>query len=290
MAEKLTNEDGTPELEFCKEHQGNIADMYCIKCTTGVCSLCLCHGKGQHVGHVVTILEEWCSRLKKEAIQVEDDGEELANTVEEIISDVTKCGQDVEVLNTDYGNKIKMDYERVLKVLEEWGNKAVQTISREATNMPYPQELYQQQQKIRKLCDAAQSLDFPSKLREMETGKEKLEELQQRLCGYKTQYRVPKQDLRTSSPDTVVLPPLMASDKHTVLGVPKQDLRTSSPDTVVLPPLTASNKHTVLNAMLSYNGDNKDMQKVDGLQNFLHNVLDNEERAVFFDKVLPKDG
>ena len=26
------------------------------------------------------------------------------------------------------------------------------------------------------------------------------------------------------------------------------------------------------NAMLSYNGDNKDMQKVDGVQNFLHNV------------------
>ena len=37
------------------------------------------------------------SLLQKEAIQVEDDGEELANTVEEIISDVTKCGQDVEV-------------------------------------------------------------------------------------------------------------------------------------------------------------------------------------------------
>ena len=64
MAEKLTNEDGTPELEFCNKHQGKIADMYCIKCTTGVCSLCLCHGKGQHVGHMVTTLEEWCSRLK----------------------------------------------------------------------------------------------------------------------------------------------------------------------------------------------------------------------------------
>ena len=101
----------------------------------------------------------------------------------------------LQVLNTDYGNKIKMDYERVLKVLEEWGNKAVQTISREATNVPYPQELHQQQQKIRKLCDSAQLLDFPSKLREMETGKEKLEELEQRLCGYKTQYVCTKKTL-----------------------------------------------------------------------------------------------
>ena len=35
--------------------------------------------------------------LQKEAVQVEDQGEELIQTVDDIISDVTKCGEDIEV-------------------------------------------------------------------------------------------------------------------------------------------------------------------------------------------------
>ena len=35
--------------------------------------------------------------LQKEAVQVEDQGEELIQTVDDIISDVTKGGEDIEV-------------------------------------------------------------------------------------------------------------------------------------------------------------------------------------------------
>ena len=37
--------------------------------------------------------------LQKEAMQVEDQGEELVQTVDDIISDVTKGGEDIEVIS-----------------------------------------------------------------------------------------------------------------------------------------------------------------------------------------------
>ena len=52
------------DQKFCGDHQGRIAELFCIKCEIGVCTLCLCHGQGKHVGHVVTTIEDWCSCMK----------------------------------------------------------------------------------------------------------------------------------------------------------------------------------------------------------------------------------
>ena len=60
----LREEDEKERKEFCGVHPGKIADMYCTPCATGVCSLCLCKGTGQHVGHTVTTLDDFCSSMK----------------------------------------------------------------------------------------------------------------------------------------------------------------------------------------------------------------------------------
>jgi len=63
--QQLTREEEEKQRkEFCGVHREKIADMYCTLCATGVCSLCLCEGTGQHVGHTATTLGEFCSRMK----------------------------------------------------------------------------------------------------------------------------------------------------------------------------------------------------------------------------------
>ncbi|KAI0234758.1 hypothetical protein LSAT2_014911 [Lamellibrachia satsuma] len=95
--QKKQLEERTLGQEICGMHQGQRAYLYCKKCGTAICPLCVCDdGIGQHVGHVVITLEDWCSGLKKEAVRVEDQGKELVQTVDDIISDVTKGCEDIE--------------------------------------------------------------------------------------------------------------------------------------------------------------------------------------------------
>ncbi|KAI0222027.1 hypothetical protein LSAT2_026716 [Lamellibrachia satsuma] len=191
--QKKQKEDRTLGQEICGMHQGQRAYLYCKKCATAVCPLCLCDaGIGQHVGHVVITLEERCSHLKEEAVQVEDQGKELIQTVDDIISDVTKCGEDIEKLRTEYDNTVVQDYDSVIKILEDWRNETLQAMSREAEKLPFPQGLHQHQQDIRKLCDSAKSLDFPLSLREIAAGVAKLEDLKLRMCNFKTYVEVSK--------------------------------------------------------------------------------------------------
>ena len=63
--QKKQLKERTMGQEICGMHQGQRAYLYCKKCATAVCPLCLCDdGIGQHVGHVVITLEDWCSGLK----------------------------------------------------------------------------------------------------------------------------------------------------------------------------------------------------------------------------------
>ena len=63
--QKKQLEERTLGQEICGMHQGQRAYLYCKKCGTAICPLCVCDdGIGQHVGHVVITLEDWCSGLK----------------------------------------------------------------------------------------------------------------------------------------------------------------------------------------------------------------------------------
>ena len=63
--QKKQLEDRKLGQEICDVHQGQRAYLYCKKCRTAICPLCVCDdGIGQHVGHVVITLEDWCSGLK----------------------------------------------------------------------------------------------------------------------------------------------------------------------------------------------------------------------------------
>ena len=74
-----------------------------------------------------------------------------------------------------------------MKVVEDWGNKAVQAMAREAADIPYPSYLQLKQQRIRALCDAAQMLDFPCSLEDITAGTDRLKDLQKELQDCRTQ-------------------------------------------------------------------------------------------------------
>ena len=93
----------------------------------------------------------------------------------------------LQKLHSDYGNKIKENYERVMKVVENWGNKAVQAMAREAADTRYPSDLQLKQQRIRALCDAAQMLDFPCSLEDITASTKRLEDLQKELLDCSAQ-------------------------------------------------------------------------------------------------------
>ena len=74
-----------------------------------------------------------------------------------------------------------------MKVVENWGNKAVQAMAREAADTPYPSDLQLKQQRIRALCDAAQVLDFPCSLEDITASTERLKDLQKDLLDCRAQ-------------------------------------------------------------------------------------------------------
>ena len=92
----------------------------------------------------------------------------------------------MQKLHSDYGNKIKEDYARVMELVEDWGNKAVQAMAGEAADIPYPSDLQLKQQRIRALCDAAQMLDFSCSLQDITAGTDRLKDLQKELLDCRT--------------------------------------------------------------------------------------------------------
>ena len=94
----------------------------------------------------------------------------------------------LQTLYTDYSSKIETDYERVKTMLDEWRKDALEMMHREATNLPFPEEMQEHKGAIGDLCHSAESLEFPPSNEGIAEGVEQMEALKDRLDSFKTQY------------------------------------------------------------------------------------------------------
>lgn len=49
---------------YCRDHETDIASIFCDTCRVLICSLCVCDGEGKHSGHKILALETACKRIR----------------------------------------------------------------------------------------------------------------------------------------------------------------------------------------------------------------------------------
>jgi len=99
-----------------------------------------------------------------------------------------KIALSLQTLYRDYSKKIDNDYERAKTVLDQWRKDALEMMKREATNLPFPEEMQEYKGAIEELCHSAESLQFPPSNEGIAEGVEQMEELKERLDSFETQY------------------------------------------------------------------------------------------------------
>ena len=50
--------------EYCVDHVTEVASIFCDRCKTLICSLCMCEDEGKHGGHKVLAPDSAAKRIK----------------------------------------------------------------------------------------------------------------------------------------------------------------------------------------------------------------------------------